>query len=432
MNIKEFLERNWVDYKLYSLTQIEIKDILIYDKEITQKVEQTFLQVLEKDWEKNYEPYKIEKSKYDKFDKKDFKIGKTHYTAIEPGTIEFTECKTCDGHGEMRCPTCSWKGELECPTCKWKGQYIREEAKIIEKKDTCTVCRGQSTAKQYCPHCKGQKTVKTYPPCKTCKGEWMTMQLSTYDSWSPLLGNNNWNQRGINLNQSKQLCPSCNWRKVEEQIVPCPKCNWTGDLIIKCKWCNWIWIKTTSERIMEKKIIECRNCSSTWRCICTTCRWKQDIVCPTCRWERKTYQFTQNRFTLTISPKYRLLSLSSKVEDDATQLLALEQINKVTDITNEEKELLLKYGQTYFTKITPEILSKKDWIIFKLTSLNGGQNYYIYYSNYTQEYYYSSLPPKDLFSVKVQDAFKKIWSLSKKWFEKGKELVHKIDWTNKY
>lgn len=382
MNIKEFLLNHKIDYTLYDLSTIKIEDILIFDKEISQTVTQELRQYKDQYWEWLQENKK-ELTRNHLFLKNDFPVWTHIIRAIEPDTLTYDDCKTCDWHWTIICTNCWGKWEVICPKCWWKTILINEIKKQRVHSISCQNCGWKWSFSQSCKKCWGTWSIRTFERCSSCFWRWT-----------------------INQNWQIQPCQQCRWMWKIERTQSCPICQWKGTLTQNCQKCMWKWTIQQVENYIEKEIFPCNTCKQSWRVPCRVCWWNQEITCPTCHWERKTHQLYLNIFNVTVSDKKVTLLSSSKLSDDYYKTIVLEPSSIVKTLTEIEKEELIKYSQKNNIKINPKTISRLKWLLYKLTNKNTWENYYIWFSNIRNQYYFNELPPKNNLEEKLNQILK--------------------------
>lgn len=409
MNIKDFLISQNIDYTLYKLSITEIYDVIVFDKQVTQSVRTELMQYKEKyaDW---LDENKKEFSKSHRFLKNDLPIWKHTIKWIEPDSLHFDDCKTCDWHWTTICTTCSWKWEVVCPKCNWKTIISQNVVRQKPISWQCTSCMWKWSFSFPCKTCWWIWTIKYYEWCSSCYWRWQILNPQT----------NQWT-----------YCQQCRWVWKIEKIMPCNTCYWKWQIIQSCTKCWWSWILSWYETYTEKVDTPCSYCSSTWRIKCPTCNGNQELICPTCHWERKTYQCYMNTFDVEVKNRYTLL-LNRNLNQSAIDIIWLEPKNTVTKIDENEKQLLLSYWRSENIKVEKESIWRVNWKLYKLESNESWEYYYLWYSTTRDQYYFLNLPPKSNFEELLVSFYRPIirlfWKLYT-WFSKiMKYLKNKKDY----
>lgn len=386
MNIKDFLISNSIDYTLYKLTVTEIYDIILYDKQVTQSVKTELMQYREQHWDW-LDENKKEFSRSHKFLKNDLPVWKYIIRWIEPDTLQFDDCRTCDWHWTIVCWTCSWKWELICPKCLWKTQFLVDTQKTRSITWQCQICKWKWIFIYTCKKCNWYGSIKYYETCLSCFWKWQIFNQQTQQWW---------------------YCQQCRGIWKLEKIMPCQWCKWKWQITQWCTKCNWTWQYSWIKSYIEKVMISCNYCSQTWRIKCNTCNWNQELICPTCHWERKTYQCYMNIFRVEVKNLYNLL-LNRTLNQDAINTIWQENKNTVTKINENEKKMLINYWKMENLKIWPESIWRVDWILYKLESIESWECYFIWYSKIKNQYFYINLPPKNNLEEFIVALYKSIF-----------------------
>ena len=381
-----FLAEHGIDKEKFKVNKLLLKDILILDKDISQKVSQEWVQKREEEWEwltknKKEIPYNFQ------FDKNKTKIWKTIIYWIQPWTYWFDNCKTCDGHWELSCIKCNGSWEMKCNYCNWKSIII-EKKEIYDKKEViCSFCNWSAQITWKCNSCMGKWVKQIKQKCLWCKGFWKIKNPQT--------------------NQF-QICQSCQGKGWIIQNIKCNNCNgWI--VTLKCWKCiNWKFTKTITNYVEETK--PCNYCKQTWTVLCNTCNWNRSIICQTCSWERKTYQYQLNKFTLEVKQNFKLLeNVKFNNFSNLVELFYIIPFSKVKSITVQEKEKLVENN----VQIKENNISRINWYIFKFQEKNTLIDYFIFYSKIDNQFYFSKLPPKSTIEATLDLYIDKITSFSK-------------------
>lgn len=403
MNIKDYLVTQDVDYTLYKLTQVNIKDILIFDKRITQTVTQKKVQCIQSEWEPYREKMEDIPSSH-KFLKNDFEVWKYKKYSIEPGSWIFDDCYTCDWHWVIACSQCDWKWEVHCPKCHWKT--LIEQVEFISNKQIikCQSCWGSWEISYPCKRCNSTWQIQVFKPCTYC--HWRGMIQNNFTGWIP------------------QVCNACNWSRQIQQNDTCMVCSWTWHIKQKCMKCWGRWEYETSVQEKQIKHITCDYCKWTWRVICSLCRWERELTCSWCRWERRTYQFLHNTFEIVVESSPKLFE--TKLDQRWYDLLWTITYPNVTSISEKQKEELSEYSTKNSLKITPTTIKSVEGVLYILESLKSGMKYYVWYYNW--EYYNNEKIPKDNFwemvsnfTKNISEKWKKVWRTAKNLWKGSKE-----------
>lgn len=371
MNIKDFLISNSIDYTLYKLSITEIYDIILYDKLITQSVKTELRQYREKDgdW---LDENKKEFSKSHRFLKNDLPVWHHKIRGIEPDTLQFDDCKSCDWHWSIVCTECSWKWEVVCPKCLWKTQFLVDVQRQRQTTWTCQACGWRWNYVYPCKKCAWTGSIKYYEPCQVCYWKWKILNQQT---------------------NQYMYCQQCRWMWRIEKNAPCQICASKWQIIQSCQKCNWSWQYMWIENYIEKVMTSCTYCWQTGRVRCSVCNWQQELTCWTCHWERKTHQCYMNTFEVDVKNSFSLL-LNRAFSQDSIDTIWLEPKNTVTKIDENEKKLLVAYWTSENLKVWPESISRVNWTLYKLESLESWEHYFIWHSKTRDQYFYISLPPK--------------------------------------
>lgn len=162
------------------------------------------------------------------------------------------QCTKCNGSGDYDCPKCNGRGEIDCKVCNGDGY----------KK--CTVCKGEGNSGP-CKKCDGDGDIK----CPDCKGEEVT-------------------------------CRQCNgackitrpWGK-GTRVVNCPSCGGAGKGMSGDKGMDGCKCPTCAQSYWNNQwrnagSITCRDCDGVCVCVCAACKDKEgshspgEIECEEC------------------------------------------------------------------------------------------------------------------------------------------------------
>lgn len=409
MNIKDFLVSNSIDYTMYKLSITEIQDIIVFDKKVTQSVKSELVQYKEQysEW---LEENKKEFVKSHRFLKNDLPIWHHVIRGLEPWSLQFDDCKSCDWHWSIICNTCFGKWEIICWKCSWKTiipTIINKQRQITWQ---CQPCIGRWSFTFPCKKCWWFGSVKYYEPCQTCYWRWQILNQQT-QQWS--------------------YCQQCRWMWKLEKMVPCQICQGRWQITQSCTKCNWTWQFTWIENYQEKVDINCTYCWATGRVKCPTCNWFQELTCSTCHGERKTYQAYMNIFEVDVKEQNTLL-VNRNLNLDAIKAMSLEPKNNVTTIDEDEKKLLVTYGTTENIKIEKNSIWRLKGTLYRLESIETWEFFYIWYSKWKDQYFYTSLPPKNNLEELLVAIYKPILRFFWKIWWAFEKFINYLKWKNKY
>jgi len=382
-----FLKEQGIDKSNFKVNKFDIKDIVLLNKDISQKYTQEWIQKREENWEwleenKKEIPYNYQ------FDKDKLEIGTHKIFWIQPWTYWFDDCKTCDGHWEIDCHKCWASWEINCWYCKWKWIIIEKKYNTQKIENICNTCNWSWELTATCKKCRGSWTIQTFQNCLTCKWFW---KIRTQ-------------------NNQMQYCQVCQGKGKIAKTIKCNFCVWWV-IKWKCNTCWWQWkiYKTNTTLININK--PCTNCKQTGRVTCNVCKWDRKITCNTCYWERKTYQYQFNKFIVKVDKKYELLTNKNFNKFvNLIKVIELLPINKVKTITPEEKKLLIENR----FKVNEKNISRINWSIYKFQENTTLIDYFLVYNNLNKKFYYLKLPPKNNLEAKFDYYLEKIKTIYNK------------------
>jgi len=416
---------------------------------------------------KNYENFKKELHSEDvnqipeiskdyKFDKDKLPVWSYEFFWVEPDSIEFDFCPTCDGRWVIDCPTCHWEWFLPCSSCSWKGFIEYTEKRIEKQQITCPTCHGMKQAKIPCKICNGywkiQKEIITEERCPSCSWRWqivlqrqMQNPYWNFPSWHNWQNSYWWNNYGTNndanaeqwlkqkMNQSAKMQEYERQKKEKEALLnqqylnqfnqknnnhfsahtsTCPSCGGEWKLHIRkmieetCQVCHWVWWFTencshcsaTGFLIVDKEVYDqkqkkCENCWGTWRLECLTCAWTREVMCHTCNWEQKMFSYTLNLFSVDVEQNIDII-----FQDWIKEIKALKNLtNWFIDKPKVKKDLywnLQTLQETRF-KQWKEKLNKDKLKIFEWYLIEYKSNWKVFYISDVNWFpFYDFLPSK--------------------------------------
>lgn len=174
------------------------------------------------------------------------------------GTIA---CKKCDGNGNYDCPTCQGNGDMECKTCRGDGYKECVGCKGSGDMGDCKRCDGDSTI--LCPSCKEEPVT-----CKICLGATKIVKkwgASKRRVTCPGCAGEGKSTSG-DKNRTGCKCDQCSTTNYDggwtnTGTINCPDCD--GDGRIPCLVCK------DKEGSHDPGQIECEDCDGRGEIDCT-------------------------------------------------------------------------------------------------------------------------------------------------------------------
>lgn len=198
-------------------------------------------------------------------------------------------CPTCDGDGQIQCTRCHGDCDIDCPKCNGTGDIDCKECEG-NGYTKCESCNGEGN-KGDCPTCKANGNIKCDEcngepyGCRTCKGEGKVIRPWGRGMRTVVCSDCNGEGKGIQNIGGKEgcRCPKCStrwyvngrsngWRNMG--TLPCPNeaCDYG---VIRCETCDG------KEGYGDPGQIECDECNGNGTYDCDDCRYGR-LDCPKC------------------------------------------------------------------------------------------------------------------------------------------------------
>ena len=185
------------------------------------------------------------------------------------------KCRKCDGDGSTRCSICNGDSEVNCGECDGKGYENCEVCNGVGNRGKCSCKNGEIK----CPDCGGVSG------CKECKGEGTIIRK--WGSGTRKVICKNCNGAGVHrcgecgelrgsgyaINHLDKQGNGVHWENTG--VVTCPDCD--GDGMIICKNCL-----DKNGYNHEPGQIECDECDGDGKIKCDHCNYNGEITCPDC------------------------------------------------------------------------------------------------------------------------------------------------------
>lgn len=191
-------------------------------------------------------------------------------------------CTKCDGGGDIKCITCDGDGDVSCTDCNGEGDINCADCDGNGHKE-CNTCHGEGDMGE-CKACDGH----SYVTCTDCKGEPIT--CTGCKGVGEIV-------RKWGKGTRRVKCPDCGGARkttsgeIGKEGCRCKSCSiigwnrttWTNRLEVSCKQCDGegvILCKTCKDED-DAGQIECRTCKGQGAKRCTKCNWGS-IECKDC------------------------------------------------------------------------------------------------------------------------------------------------------